>query len=101
MAKFELSVYDAKTGDVEKVCKRNFMPVSLYIRFQQLSEKVVANKIGSDSDLFNALKPLFLETFPELTEDDYTSGTDVAEVLVMFRDIIDKSTQIGGNSKNG
>lgn len=102
MAKFELSVYDATTEEVIKVHKRNFMPVSLYIRFQQLAEKLEANKVKSDAEMFAALKDLFCETFPELTEKEYNEQTDIAEVLIMFRDILEKSTHIAtaGDSKN-
>lgn len=101
MAKFELSIYDAATDKVVKTHKRNFMPVGLYIKYQQLAEKLSADKIKSDAEMFLALKDLFRETFPELTEDEYQNQTDIAEVLIMFRDILDKSTQISsGNSKN-
>lgn len=101
MAKFELSIHDATTEEVVKTHKRNFMPVSLYIKYQQLAEKLSADKIKSDADMFFALKELFCETFPELTEDEYLNQTDIAEVLIMFRDILDKSTKISsGDSKN-
>ena len=102
MAKFELSVYDSKTGEVAKTYKRNFMPVSLYIQFQKLAEKLSANKVKTDAEMFQELKELFRETFPDLTEEEYQDQTDIAEVLIMFRDILDKSTQISsGDSKNG
>lgn len=102
MAKFELSIYDMTTEDVVKVYKRNLMPVSLYIKFQELSEKIIANKVESDAEMFYALQDLFLEVFPEMTKEEYLNQTDTAEVLNMYRTIIDKSTQISsGNSKNG
>ena len=101
MAKFELPIYDMKTEKVVKTHKRNFMPVDLYIRYQQLSEKITTDKIKSDAEMFCLLKDLFLETFPELTEEEYLNQTDIAGVLLMFRDILDKSTQFAaGNSKN-
>ena len=102
MAKFELPIYDVKSEKIVTTHKRNFMPVSLYIRFQALSEKIVAEKVKNDEEMFLALKDLFLETFPEMTENEYLNQTDIAQVLVMFRDILEKSTQISdGNSKNG
>jgi len=102
MAKFELPIYDAITGEVVKTHKRNFMPVNLYIRFQALAEKIGAEKMKSDKDMFDALEGLFLETFPEMTSEEYRNQTDIAEVLIMFKDILDKSTQIqSGDSKNG
>lgn len=102
MAKFELPIYDATTGEVIKTHKRNFMPVNLYIRYQAFAEKLGADKVKSDKDMFFAMKELFLETFPELTEEEYLNQTDIAEVLVMLRDILEKSTQIAsGDSKNG
>lgn len=101
MAKFELSIYDTATEEIVKTCKRNIMPVSLYIKYQQLAEKLGADKVKSDAEMFYALKDLFLETFPELTEAEYLNQTDIAEVLIMFRDLLDKSTKISqGNSKN-
>ena len=101
MAKFELHVYNMKTEEVEKVHKRNFVPVNLYIQYQKLAEKLAQDKVKSDAEMFAALKGLFLETFPELTEDEYMNKTDIAEVLLMFRDLIGKSTEISsGDSKN-
>ena len=102
MAKFELPIYDAKSGEIIKTHKRDFMPVSLYIRFQKLSEKVIADKVKSDEEMFLALQDLFVETFPEMTVDEYLNQTDVANVLTMWRNILDKSTELSdGNSKNG
>lgn len=101
MAKFELPVYNVTTGEIEKTHQRNFMPVDLYIRFQAFSEKVAGNEFETDRDFFVELKPLFLETFPELTADEYMNQTDVAEVIKMFSDIIRKATEFStGNSKN-
>lgn len=102
MAKFELAVRDGATGEVVKTYKRDFMPVNLYIRFQQLSEQLVKEEIKSDIEMFTRLKELFCETFSGLTEDEYMNGLDVASVLLMFRDIINKSTLfVSGESKNG
>lgn len=102
MAKFELPLYDAATGEVTKTLKRNFMPVNLYIRFQALAEKIGAEKMKSDREMFVALEGLFRETFPDLTAEEYQNNTDIADVLIMFRDILEKSTQISsGDSKNG
>lgn len=101
MAKFELPIYDAKTGEVVKTHKRGFMPVGLYIRFQQLAEKVGEEKFKSDKDMFEALQELFLETFPEMTSDEYLNQTDIAEVLRLFAKIINKSAEFAeGDSKN-
>lgn len=101
MAKFELSVYDMKTEKVVKTLQRNKIPVNLYIRFQELSESLTKQKITKDAEMFAALKELFVETFPELTADEYMSSVDVGEVLRMFRDIIAKASQVSaGNSKN-
>lgn len=99
MAKFELKIYNMDTEEVEKTYQRNFIPVSLYLKFQQYSEKVVGNKIKSDLDFFTELKDLFLETFYGLTEEEYLTKTDVAAVLKMFSTICSKATQFD-SSKN-
>lgn len=102
MAKFELSIYDTETGEIAKKHKRGFMPVNLYIRFQKLAEKLAAEKIKSDEEMFKALQPLFLETFPAMTEEEYQNQVDLAEVLRMFAAILNKSTEFAeGDSKNG
>lgn len=101
MAKFELPVYNCVTGEVEKTCKRGFMPVSLYIRFQEFSDKVTGEKFKSDKEFFVAMKDLFLEMFPDMTEAEYLNQTDVAQVLALFGKIINKSTELEtGDSKN-
>lgn len=101
MAKFELPVYNMQTEKVAKTYRRNIMPVNLYIRFEELSEKLMNNKMTRDDEMFLALEELFIETFPELTKNEYRNCTDTAEVLKLFRDIIGKSTKIqAGNSKN-
>lgn len=102
MAKFELPIYDMTTEEVVKIHKRNYMPLSLYIRFQQFAEKTTSEKFKSDKEFFNALQPLFLELFPAMTADEYQNQTDIAGVLLMFSRILDKSTEItDGDSKNG
>jgi len=100
MAKFELPIYDVKTGEVVKTYQRNFMPVSLYIRFQKLSEKIVkdSEKMKSDEELFMLIKDLFLETFSELTEEEYMNNTDVAGVLKTWHEIMSKSATIESKS---
>lgn len=102
MAKFELPIYDATTGEIVKTYQRNFMPVNLYIRFQKLAEKTGSDKVKSDEELFKALQELFLETFPELTKEEYLNQTDIAVVLQIWARILNKSTEIAeGDSKNG
>ena len=102
MAKFELPIYDIQTGEVCKTVKRNFMPVDLYIRFQAFAEKLEGEKVKSDKEMFNSLKGLFLETFPEMTAEDYQKQTDIADVLFMMQEILEKSASIkSGDSKNG
>lgn len=101
MAKFELPIYNTKTGEIEKMVKRNFMPVNLYIRFQKLAEKTSGNKVKNDEEMFLLLQDLFLETFPEMTKDEYLNQTDIAQILNMWASIINKSTELSdGNSKN-
>ena len=101
MAKFELSIYDEKTGEVAKTLKRDFMPTGLYIRFLKLSEKLVGSELKTDVELFELLKDLMCETFSELTEEEYYKNTDVQEVLKVWSAILSKSATIeGGKSKN-
>lgn len=100
MAKFELSIYNTKTGEVEKTYQRNFMPVSLFIKFQKFSEEVTANKIESDEIFYKKLKNLFTELFPDLTDSEYQNQTDAAEVIALFNFVLKKSTTLGDNSKN-
>ena len=100
MAKFELSIYDTKTGEVEKTYQRNFMPVSLFIKFQKFSEEVTGNKVESDEAFYKKLKNLFVEMFPELTEAEYSNKTDAAEVIALFNTVLKKSTTLEDSSKN-
>lgn len=92
MAKFELKIYDMKTEEVEKTYSRNKIPVNLFLAYQELSEKLVSEKIEKDIDMFKALKGLFMETFDGLTDNEYDEQVDVAEVLITFRNIIKKAT---------
>ena len=101
MAKFELPIYDAKTGDVFKTVKRNFMPSGLFIRFQKVAEKISGDTVKSDEEMFNMLEDLFLEMFPDLTKEEYRNQTDIAEILMLWAAVLNKSTQIAdGDSKN-
>ena len=101
MAKFELSLYDNKTGEKTATLTRAFMPVNLYIKFQQFNEKLLSDKIKDDIEMFKSLKELFLELFPDLTAEKYMNNTDVAEIIYMFGKIINKSTEFEtDNSKN-
>lgn len=101
MAKFELHTYNMETEEVEKTLQRNIMPISLYIKFQQYSEKVLSEKVKDDSELYAGLCDLFVELFPEMTKDEYNTKTDPGEVLVVFKNILDKATKFEpGNAKN-
>ncbi len=102
MAKFELPIYDPKTGDIVKTHTRNFMPVNLYIRFQKSAEQAGADKFKSDEEFVKSLQPLFLELFPEMTKEEYLNQTDIAEVIAVWGNVLNKSTEIAsGDSKNG
>ena len=101
MAKFELPIYNAETGEIAKTYKRDFMPTGLYIRFLKFSEKLVDAKLKTDAELFLSLKDLMLETFSELTEDEYFNNTDAQSVLKVWSAILSKSATIeSGKSKN-
>lgn len=92
MAKFELKIYNMKTEEVEKTYSRNKIPVNLFLAYQELSEKLVSEKIEKDIDMFKAIKGLFMETFDGLTEKEYNEQTDVSEVLIEFRNLLKKAT---------
>lgn len=92
MAKFELKIYNMKTEEVEKTYSRNKIPVNLFLKYQELSEKLVSEKIEKDIDMFKAIKGLFMETFDGLTEKEYNEQTDVSEVLIEFRNLLKKAT---------
>ncbi len=98
MAKFELSIYN-ENDEVVKTHQRNKCPVDLFLKFQQYSEKVTGDKVNNDKEFFAGLKGLFLEFFPAMTEKEYTNNTDVAEIIVLFNDIIKKAT-LFTNEKN-
>lgn len=101
MAKFELPIYDDKSGKEVKTCKRDFISVSLFLKYQKLNEELLTNKVLKDEDFLNAVKDLFLETFADLTEKEYLTGTDVGQVIFMFNSIVSKATKFqSGNSKN-
>ena len=103
MAKFELPLFNAATGEREKILQRDFMPVNLYVRFQKFTEGLSVEETESDEAMFNALKPLFLELFPEMTEEEYLNQVDIGDVIYMLNFILEKSSRIksGGDSKNG
>lgn len=102
MAKFELPIFSAATGKRDKILRRDFMPVNLYVRFQQFAEGLDVEKTESDEVMFHALKPLFLELFPEMTEEEYLNQVDIGDVIFMLHDILEKSSRIkSGDSKNG
>lgn len=92
MAKFELNIYD-HNDKVVKTHQRNKCPVELFLKFQQYSEKVTGEQITNDGDFFAGLKELFLELFPDMTENEYMNNTDVAEVIVLYSTVVRKATQ--------
>lgn len=92
MAKFELNIY-GDNDSIVKTHQRNKCSVDLFLKFQRYSEKVTGEKVKSDNEFFAGLKELFLEFFPEMTEAEYTNSTDVAEIIILFNNIITKATQ--------
>lgn len=102
MAKFELPIRDVKTGEINTTIQRGFIPVGLFIKYQKFSEELIKANVQSDYEYFEKVEELVLETFPELTHEDYYERLDVADVLGIFKDIVTKATMIStGNSKNG
>ena len=102
MAKFELPLYDKVSGELSKTCTRDFISVSLFLKYQKLNEELLTNKILKDDEFLCKVKDLFLETFSELTEEEYLNCTDVGQVIFLFNSIVAKATKFqSGNSKNG
>lgn len=91
MAKFELNIYDMKTEAVEKTYQKNKIPVSLFLKYQELSAELLEKKVEKDLDMFIAVKDLFMETFDGLTESEYLNQTDTAEVLILFNNLLKKA----------
>ena len=87
MARFEINVY-SKDGK-SKTHKRDFFPIALYLRWQQAQEKVEKSGYVSDAEMFDDLQPLFLETFPEMTEEEYRTGVDSHEAMQFFSTVLD------------
>lgn len=96
--KYALKIYDMKNQKVIKTVGRDVISVSLYMKYQEMAESVQAEKVKSDIDLFKKIKDLFLETFTDLTEDEYFNNTDPAEVLSVWNNILSKGVLI--NTKN-
>lgn len=98
MAKYEINVYNEKTGEIEKTLTRNFMPSSLFIEYQRFSEKILADEFKTGEELISALKPLMLATFPELTEKDFDAKTDASEIYAIYAKVVKKTFSL--NEKN-
>lgn len=100
MAKFELKIYDPQTGEVEKIIKRGFMPLDIYVRFQKLAERAEKEQYKSDEEMFVALREPILELFPELTTADYGKKVDIAEVLALWKKILDKASEMADGDES-
>lgn len=99
MAKFELPIYN-ENDEVIKTVKRNFIPVDLFIRFQQLAEKIAGEKFKNDKEMFAEIQKLFLEAFPALTADEFKNNIDLAQILYTINDIVSRAAKFEGSSKN-
>ena len=100
MAKYELNIYNMETEEVEKTYKRNILPINLYLKFQNYSEKILSEQLKNDAELYSGLCELFVELFPELTAAEYNGKTDPAEVLVVYKNILEKATTFTPSEKN-
>lgn len=99
MAKYEIKVYDPATGEVEKILQKNFMPSSLFIKYQKFVENVDEKK-DDDTKFFSDLNELIVETFPELTAEECEEKTDVAEKYALLQRILTKAMILKDESKN-
>ena len=95
MGKIELNIYNNETGELQKTYQRQFIPVKLFLRFQKIAEKIIADKIENNEAVYKSLEPLFLEAFPSLTSAEYYGNVDVAEVLRVFNHIVTESIKNG------
>lgn len=93
MAKFELKIYDPKTGDVERTVKTAFLPVGLYVRFQKFAEKW-GDYDDDSAKFFDEIKAPFLELFQDMTAEEFESKTDTNEVIRLWRKILTKATDL-------
>lgn len=101
MAKFELPIYDLKSGKIEKTYKRDFISVSLFLKYQKLNEELLHDKVTDDDVFLKRIKDLFLETFSDLSEVEFENQTDVGQVIMLFNSVVAKATKFeSGNSKN-
>lgn len=99
MAKFELPIY-AKDGSLERVEKRDFVPIDLFIRFQQLAEKISDSKFKTDKEMFDEIEKCFVEAFPNITAEELRKKVDLAQILYTVNDIVGRAARFEGSSKN-
>lgn len=97
MAKFELPIY-GKNGEVIKTAKRDFVPIDLFIRFQKLSERLIAQDFKDDAEMFDEIEKAILEAFPTVTKDELRGGTDMAYLLYIINDIVSRAAMFEGSS---
>ena len=100
--KFELPIYDSKTGEVKKIHGRKFVPLDLYLKFEKFAEGLSENNYKNDGEFFCDIEDLMLDLFPDMTSEEYHGNVDVGEALAVFNSVLSKSKQLprGSSSKN-
>lgn len=88
--RYSLNLYD-ENSEVIKTVETNFVPVSIFIKALDMSEKM---KDMSVKDQFNAMTEIILIVFKKLTKKELENNCDINDVMNVFRQIVNRANDI-------
>jgi hypothetical protein len=95
MAKFELNIY-GNNDEILKTYATDRVRWGVFLQAVQLNESLAEKDAAEQFVLIN---DFIKKIFPELTDEELECA-DSDDILNTFRQLVKKSSAIGGNSKN-
>lgn len=95
MAKFELNIY-GKNDKIVKKYETDFVRWGVFMQALEVAETL---KEKSAAKQFETINNFIKKIFPDLTDADLENA-DANDVMNTFKQLISKTNQIGGSSKN-
>lgn len=95
MAQFELNTY-GQDDEILNTFTTDRVRWGVYMQALELQETIESK---SAKEQFTAINQFVKKIFPNLTDKDLENA-DAEDVLNTFKQLINKASKIGGNSKN-
>jgi hypothetical protein len=95
MAAFELNIY-GKDDEISKTYATDKVRWGVFLQALEVQESLATK---TPAEQFDTINRFVKKIFPDLTDKDLENA-DINDVMNIFKQLLNKASKIGGNSKN-